>query len=65
MASWVIAGQILGEAGPGLWLRVQRVLRPDGQEMPFGGEPACFLRWELVTTARLYETPPRDIGRVG
>ena len=28
---------------------------PDGRELPLHEEPVHFLRWELVTTARLYD----------
>jgi hypothetical protein len=28
-------------------------------------EPVYFLRWELVTTARLYDALPADIRRIG
>jgi hypothetical protein len=52
MTTWTVAGQIVGEAGPGLWVRVMRVLFPDGEEMPLREEPVCLLRGELVTTAR-------------
>jgi hypothetical protein len=65
MTSWTVAGQIVGEAGPGLWLRVKRVLMPDGGEMPLHEDPVYFLRWELFTTARLYDALPADIRRVG
>jgi hypothetical protein len=65
MMSWVVAGQIVGEAGPGLWIRIDRVLTPDGSEMPLAEEPVYFLRWELVTTARLYDALPADIRRIG
>jgi hypothetical protein len=51
MTTWTVAGQVVGEAGPGLWLRVKRVLMPDGGEMPLHEEPVYFLRWELVTGA--------------
>jgi hypothetical protein len=44
---------------------VKRVLMPDGQEMPLREEPVYFLRWELVTTARLYDALPADIRRIG
>jgi hypothetical protein len=64
MTTWTVAGQIVGEAGPGLWVRVKPVLMPDGQEMPLREEPVYFLRWELVTTARLYDALPVDIRRV-
>jgi hypothetical protein len=50
--------------GPGLWVRVKRVLMPDGRELPLHEEPVYFLRWELVRTARLYETLPADIRRI-
>jgi hypothetical protein len=65
MMAWIVGGEVVGESGPGLWVRVRRVLLPDGREMPLQEEPIYFLRWELVTTARLYETPPQDIRRVG
>jgi len=44
---------------------VRRVLLPDGSEMPFPEMPTYFLRWELVTTARLYDAPPENIQRIG
>jgi hypothetical protein len=34
MTTWTVAGQVVGEAGPGLWVRVKRVLLPSGEEMP-------------------------------
>jgi hypothetical protein len=39
MTSWTVAGQIVGEAGPGLWVRVKRVLMPDGGELPLHEDP--------------------------
>jgi hypothetical protein len=36
----------------------QRVLLPSGEPMPLHEEPVYFLRWELVTTARLYDALP-------
>jgi hypothetical protein len=65
MTTWTVAGRVVGEAGPGLWLRVQRVLMPDGGELPLHEEPVYFLRWELVATARLYDALPADIRRIG
>jgi hypothetical protein len=59
------AGQVVGEAGPGLWVRVKRVLLPNGEEMPLPEEPVYLLRWELVTTARLYDALPADVRRIG
>ena len=38
---------------------------PSGQDLPLREERTYFLRRELVTTARLYERPPEDIGRLG
>jgi hypothetical protein len=46
-------------------VQVKRVLLPNGEEMPLREEPVYFLRWELVTTARLYDTLPADVRRVG
>jgi hypothetical protein len=34
MTTWTVSGQIVGEAGPGLWVRVKRVLLSNGEEMP-------------------------------
>ena len=65
LTTWTVAGQIVGETGPGLWLRVKRVLLPNGEEMSLREEPVYFLRWELVTTARLYDALPADIRRIG
>jgi hypothetical protein len=44
MTTWTVAGQIVGEAGPGLWVRVKRVLLPNGEPMPLHEEPVYFLR---------------------
>jgi hypothetical protein len=44
---------------------VKRVLLPSGDEMPLHEEPVYFLRWELVTTARLYDALPADVRRIG
>ena len=44
---------------------MKRVLLPDGRDMPLAEEPTYFLRWELVTTARLYDAAPADIRRIG
>jgi hypothetical protein len=41
------------------------VLLPNGDEMPLHEEPVYFLRWELVTTAQLYDVLPADIRRIG
>jgi hypothetical protein len=65
MMSWTVAGEVVGESGPGVWLRVRRVLLPDGREMPLPETPTYFLRWELLTTARLYDALPENIQRVG
>ncbi len=65
MTSWLVGGTVVGESGPGLWLKVRQVTIPSGQDLPLREEPTYFLRWELVTTARLYERPPEDIGRLG
>jgi hypothetical protein len=37
----------------------------NGDEMLVHEEPVYFLRWELVTTARLYNALPADIRRSG
>jgi hypothetical protein len=65
MTKWTVPGQIVGEAGPGLWIRVKHVLLPNGEEMPLPEKPVYFLRWELVTTARLYDALPADVGGSG
>jgi hypothetical protein len=65
MASWTVAALVVGESGPGLWLRVHRVIRPNGEDFALPEEPVYFLRWDLVTTARLYETMPTDVRRIG
>jgi hypothetical protein len=31
LTTWTVAGQVVREAGPGVWVRVKRVLMPDGQ----------------------------------
>jgi hypothetical protein len=65
MTTWTVAGQVVGEAGPGLWVRVKRLLLPNGEEMPLPEEPVYFLRWELLMTARLYDALPADVRRNG
>jgi hypothetical protein len=65
MTTWTVAGQVIGETGPGVSVRVKRVLLPNGKEMPLHEEPVYFLRWELVTTARLYDALPADVRRIG
>jgi hypothetical protein len=65
MTTWTVAGQVVGEAGPGLWVRVKRVLLPSGEPMPLPEEPVYFLRWELLTTARLYDALPADVRGIG
>jgi hypothetical protein len=65
MTTWTVAGQVVGRSGPRLWVRVKRVLLPNGEEMPLHEEPIYFLRWVLVTTARLYDVLPADIRRIG
>jgi hypothetical protein len=60
MTTWTVGGQVVGEAGPGVWIRMKRMLLPNGEEMPLHQERVYFLRWELVTTARLYDALPGD-----
>ena len=48
-----------------MWVRVKRVLLPNGDEMRLHEEPVYFLRWELVTTARLYDASPAEVRRIG
>ena len=43
MTTWTVAGQVVGEAGPGLWVRVTRVLLPNGEAMPLHEEPKTGL----------------------
>ena len=63
--SWTVAAQVVGESGPGLWLRVLRILQPNGEEIPLAEPPIHFLRWEMLGTTRLYETLPSDLRRIG
>jgi hypothetical protein len=65
MTTWTVAGQVVDKAGPGLWLRVNRVLLPSDDAMPLPRGRFTFLRWELVTTARLYDALPADVRRIG
>lgn len=65
MMTWTVAGQVVGESGPGLWVRVKRVLLPSGRGDAAPRGAVYFLRWELVTTARLYDAVPADIRRIG
>jgi hypothetical protein len=64
LAAWVVAGQVVGESTPGLWVMVERVTMPDGRDVPVPDDAVYFLRWELLTTARLYEEAPREIRRI-
>jgi hypothetical protein len=63
-ASWVVAGQIAGESVPGLWMLVERVTMPDGRDVPVPEDAVYFLRWEFLTTARLYQAAPREVRRI-
>jgi hypothetical protein len=65
MTTWTVAGLVVGEAGPGLWIRMQRVLMPDGRELSLQEEPVYFLRWERVMTALLYTRCRRTCGGSG
>jgi hypothetical protein len=65
MTTGTVAGQVVGGAGQGLWLRVKGVLLPNGAEIPLPEEPVYFLRWELLTTARLYDVLPADVRWIG
>jgi hypothetical protein len=42
-----------------------RALLPSGEEIPLHEEPVYFRRWELVTTARLYDALPATVRRIG
>ena len=41
------------------------MLLPSGEPLPLHEEPVYFLRWEPVTTARLYDALPADVRRIG
>jgi hypothetical protein len=41
------------------------VLLPNGEVMPLHEEPVYLLRWELVSTARLYDALPANIRQIG
>jgi hypothetical protein len=43
---------------------VERVTMPDGRDVPVPEGASYFLRWQLLTTARLYQTAPREIRRI-
>ncbi len=58
LTSWLVGGTVVAEAGPGLWLRVDRLVLPDGQQTRVADDPIHFVRWDLVTTARLFLEPP-------
>jgi hypothetical protein len=42
MTTWTAAGRIAGEAGPRLWVRLKRVLLPNGDPMPLHEEPVYW-----------------------
>jgi hypothetical protein len=42
MTTWTVAGQVVGEAGPGLWIQVKRVLMPMGE--------SCRCTWSRSTS---------------
>lgn len=65
LASWVVAGEIVEESGPGIWVRLARVIRPSGDEVALPEPATYFVRWDVLTTARLYETMPEEIRGIG
>jgi hypothetical protein len=65
LASWVIAGEIVEESPPGLWVRLARVIRPNGDDIALAGEATYFVRWDVLTAARLYETMPQEVRGIG
>jgi hypothetical protein len=42
LTTWTVAGQVVGEAGPGLWIQVKRVLMPMGE--------SCRCTWSRSTS---------------
>jgi hypothetical protein len=62
MTTWTVAGQVVGEAGPGLWVRIKRVLMTDGGEMPLREEPVYF---PSLGTGDDSPPLPADIWRIG
>jgi hypothetical protein len=65
LTSWMVGGEVAGESPSGLWLRIEQVVLPDERVLRLGDSPIYFIRWDLVTTARLFEKPPRDLPRAG
>lgn len=65
LTSWMVGGEVVGESDSGLWLRVEQVVLPDERVLRLEDSPTYFIRWEFVTTARLFETPPRELPRAG
>jgi hypothetical protein len=63
MTTWTVARQVVGEPGPSCG-PVKRVLLPNGG-LRLLEEPVYFLRWDLVTTVRLYDALPVDVRRIG
>jgi hypothetical protein len=63
LTSWMVGGEVAGESQWGLWLRVEQVVLPDERVLRLEDSPIYFVRWDLVTTARLFETAPRDLPR--
>jgi len=47
MTTWTVAGQVVGEAGPGLWVRVKRVLLPTARRCrcPRSRSTSCGGSW--------------------
>ena len=67
VGAWKVGGGVEGEVPAGLWLRIGWILRPDGQEIvpvrPPSGEEIeeiYLLRWDTITTARLFTDVPPD-----
>jgi hypothetical protein len=65
LASWIVAGEIVEEAGPGVWVRLARVIRPGGEGVAVAGNATYFVRWDVITAARLYETMPEEVRGIG
>lgn len=65
LMSWMIGGEVVGESPPGVWLSVHQVMQPDEQVLTLEDRPIYFVRWDVVTTARLFLEWPRALPQAG
>lgn len=60
-AEWSVYGKIASEWPGGIWLTIEAYCPPMGKVVHLKEKPTYLLRWEWITTARLFLEKPRHI----